>query len=43
MSPPKLLKKVIEGEMYVHVDVCADLTRVLAYACAWENILFASS
>ena len=30
------------SEMYFHVPVFADLTRVLAHACAWENIISAS-
>ena len=35
-------KLIIESEMYFHVPVCADLIRVLAHACAWENITIAS-
>ena len=30
-------KKDTDNEMYFHVPVCADLIRVLAHACAWEN------
>ena len=29
--------------MYFHVPVCADLIRVLAHACVWENITIACS
>ena len=35
-------KVVFVSEMYFHVPVCADLIRVLAHACAWENITSAS-
>ena len=38
----KLLKLVFLSEMYFHVPVSADLIRVLAHACAWENITSAS-
>ena len=34
-------KKYADSEMYFHVPVCADLIRVLAHACAWENITIA--
>ena len=28
----------MENEMYFHVPACAILIRLLAHACAWENI-----
>ena len=31
-------KKYPDSEMYFHVPVCADLIRVLAHVCAWDNI-----
>ena len=36
-------KKDTDSEMYfhAHVPVCAELIRVLAHACAWENITIA--
>ena len=34
-------KKDTNSEMYFQVPVCADLIRVLAHACAWENITIA--
>ena len=34
-------KKDTDSEMYLHVPVCADPIRVLAHACAWENITIA--
>ena len=34
-------KKDADSEMYFHVLVCAELIRVLAHACAWENITIA--
>ena len=34
----KLLNLVFVSEMCFHVPVCADLIRVLAHACALENI-----
>ena len=37
----KVSKKYVDSEMYFHVPVCADLIRVLAHACAWENITIA--
>ena len=42
MMLTKLLKLVFVSEMYFHVPVCDDLIRVLAHACAWENITSAS-
>ena len=35
-------KKDTDSEMYFHVPVYADLIRVLAHACAWENIAIAT-
>ena len=32
------VSKKDDSEMYFHVPVCAELIRVLAHACAWENI-----
>ena len=37
MILPKFAKQIIGSEMYFPVPVCADLIRVLAHACAWEN------
>ena len=34
-------KKDADSEMYFHVPVCADLIRMLAHVCAWENITIA--
>ena len=34
-------KKDTDSERYFHVPVCADLIRVLAHACAYENITIA--
>ena len=42
MMLTKLLKLAFVSEMCFHVPVCADLIRVLAHACAWENITSAS-
>ena len=43
MIMPKFAKQIIGSDMYFHVPVCADLIRVLAHACALENITIASS
>ena len=43
MILPKFAKQIIDSEMYFHVPVCADLIRVLAHACAWENNTIVSS
>ena len=32
----------MESEMYFQVPACAILIRVLAHACAWENIIGAA-
>ena len=42
MMLKKLLKLFFVSEMYFYVPVCDDLIRVLAHACAWENITSAS-
>ena len=42
MMMTKLLQMVFVNEMYFQVPVCDDLIRVLAHACAWENITSAS-
>ena len=42
MMQTKLLKLIFECEIYFHVPMCDDLIRVLAHACAWENITSAS-
>ena len=43
MILPKKYTHGFESELYFHVPVLADLIRVLAHACAWENITIASS
>ena len=42
MILPEFAKQIIDSEKYFHVPVCADLIRVLAHACAWENFTIAS-
>ena len=37
MILPKICMHGFESELYFHVPVWADLIRVLAHACAWEN------
>ena len=37
MILPEFSKQIIGSDMYYHVPMCADLIRVLAHACAWEN------
>ena len=39
---PKICMHGSESELYFQVPVWADLIRVLAHACAWENITIAS-
>ena len=43
MILPKICMHGFENELYFQVPVLADLIRVLAHACAWENITNASS
>ena len=38
----KICMHGFKSELYFHVPVWADLIRVLAHACAWENITIAS-
>ena len=40
---PKIYTHGFKSELYFHVRVWANLIRVLAHACAWENITIASS
>ena len=39
---PKICMHGLESELYFHVPVWANVIRVLAHACAWENIAMAS-
>ena len=39
---PKICMLGFESELYFHVPVWADKIRLLAHACAWENITIAS-